>query len=216
MLISKKHKVIFVHINKTGGTSLNQLLCGRGNHGRETIKFNMHHHAPAWMIKEKLDEEHPNMWDEYEKISMVRNPYSWQVSMYEFIKAESWHGDSRLIRKMTFKEYLEYFIGDGQLLPINNGRRKDDLNPFYMSQSKYIYNDDNNLMVDTVMKLESFQDDFNTLCEKIPSIGCKDVLHVNKTKHDDYKTYYEDTTIKKMVQEIFQDDFKNFNYSTDL
>ena len=125
MVISKKHKIIFVHINKTGGTSLRDLI----NHN--PINMHMHYHAPAYMIKEVLDKDHPDIWDEYEKISMVRNPYSWQVSMYEFIKAKGWHKDCKLVRKMSFKEYLEYFIGDGQKREVGKM-----LEPFYMPQTK--------------------------------------------------------------------------------
>ena len=83
-MISHTNKFIFIHIPKTGGTSVEaaladygKLLQGPGNF--HSIYFK---HIPATRLQAMMGDEYEN----YFKFSIVRNPWDWLVSMYEFCR----------------------------------------------------------------------------------------------------------------------------------
>ncbi len=73
-MISHKHKFIFVHINKTGGTSIRKALFP--DSPRENIHRVIRYYKKLY----------PKQFDEYFKFTFVRNPWDKVVSQYEFRK----------------------------------------------------------------------------------------------------------------------------------
>lgn len=73
-MISHEHKVLFYHIPRTGGSSLEAMFIGRDyayvDHEYKHPSFND--------FKEKYSKE----WNEYFKFTIVRNPYEWVRSLY--------------------------------------------------------------------------------------------------------------------------------------
>lgn len=85
-MISHKYSVIFIHVNKTGGTSVEDAF-------REP---NWDHQTPD----EYIEMYGKDVWDSYFKFATVRNPWDRMVSLYHFnTKA---HGENR-----KFPEWLE-------------------------------------------------------------------------------------------------------------
>ena len=66
-MVSNKHKCIFVHIIKTGGTSIDKLFRGRTGH-----KFAKNYKKDVGNKK----------WNNYFKFTFVRNPWDKMVSQY--------------------------------------------------------------------------------------------------------------------------------------
>ena len=100
MLISHSHRFIFFHVAKTGGMSVRKaLLPYTEEPARFKIKRPPAHKAgrpnPFYAIWEALllhatardaQKELPaTVFDEYYKFAFVRNPWDWQVSMYNII-----------------------------------------------------------------------------------------------------------------------------------
>jgi len=67
---SDKYKIIFIHVPRTGGGTINNLL--------EIPREEQAHRAP-WEIRLGID---PGKWEEYDKVVMCRNPWDRMVSMY--------------------------------------------------------------------------------------------------------------------------------------
>ena len=76
-------KTIFFRPMKTGGTTIRKALMELDENnvnlkGRVTAPHTMLHH-PWWIIKTYVGEE---TWNEYRKVSSVRNPWNMLVSLY--------------------------------------------------------------------------------------------------------------------------------------
>ncbi|MEK7168070.1 MAG: sulfotransferase family 2 domain-containing protein [Patescibacteria group bacterium] len=209
MPISHKHKIIFIHIPKAGGSSIEKAfgLYGSNNKGDNAPDPNIFYgiengkalqHLTALEIKDKIPE---NIWNAYFKFSFVRNPFDRLVSEY------SWRLEKlkkNKIPNISFSEFLDQY-----LLPAINGDNTDTLSDHFKLQTEFLFNQDA-LLVDFVGRLENFNEDFKTICQKI---GVKIKLpHENKTRHQDCQRYYNDET-KKIVSKIYQKDLEKFNYS---
>jgi len=96
VFISNSRRFIFIHLHKTGGTSVehalnttlqwNDILLGSTTHGellREiyTPVFGLNKHSPAHQVRRVVGEA---VWGQYFTFSVVRNPYALVVSQYTF------------------------------------------------------------------------------------------------------------------------------------
>ena len=104
MLLSLKHRFLFVHIAKTGGTSVRSslqglrwrdpwywpmFLCSRFSHlSGHRIATKLPRHAKIVAAKELLPKE---LFDELFKFAFVRNPWDLQVSSFHHIRRERPH-----------------------------------------------------------------------------------------------------------------------------
>ena len=153
-MISHKHKFIFVHISKTGGTSIRNAMTGNYDELHDP------HHSGISRIKENLSDE---IFQSYFKFGTVRNPWEREVSRYKFLGNNKNLPESRYCQG-SFKKYLSKFIELGY---VNYENLKID----------------DNIGVDYVMKFENLQEDFNVVCDKI-GIPHRQLPHQNKTKQN--------------------------------
>ena len=87
MPVSHQKKCIFIHIIKTGGTSIEKVLGMRKLHKKAS------YHRKMVGIKR---------WNNYFKFSFVRNPWDKMVSQY--------HYNSHLfVKNKTFEEYIKWW-----------------------------------------------------------------------------------------------------------
>ena len=81
MLISSHGRFIFVHVQKTGGVSLEDVL---SSHYSDTSSWHGRHgHA-----RSGLDELGIDRWKSYFSFGFVRNPWDRLVSYYSMIRAQ--------------------------------------------------------------------------------------------------------------------------------
>lgn len=73
-MISHEHKVIFYHIPRTGGTTLEILFT---NKDWAYVNHRMKHPSLS-----KLKKLYKKEWDDYDKITIIRNPFEWTRSLY--------------------------------------------------------------------------------------------------------------------------------------
>ncbi|MDH3651586.1 MAG: sulfotransferase family protein [Saprospiraceae bacterium] len=205
MLLSHSKKFIFVHIYKTGGTSTRKVLepydysynvfhkvksvFKKGHAVKPKL---CHKHAKALEIKEAVG---PEVFNRYFKFAFVRNPWDWQVSLYHYALKDQTNKHHKIISGFkTFEEYISWRTTEEKVL-----------------QREFIYDGQDNCMVDFIGKFENLSADFSEICDKI-GIGSIDLPHLNKTKRKDFKDYYNDKT-QRMVAEAYADDIKTFGYS---
>ena len=83
MIISHDHRFIFVHIGRTGGTSVEKTLCGLlGLDIEKTLmdqQGNWWKHIWAKDLRQRFGEE---IWNSYFTFSFTRNPYDMILSLY--------------------------------------------------------------------------------------------------------------------------------------
>lgn len=188
-MISNKHKFIFIHIPKTGGTSIekafNQNLVGEK-------------HRTMTQYENILD---TNI-DQYFLFSVIRNPWDRMVSYWNWRQGKYW---APIDGKMNiFSEWLKY------VMSLN--LKKESSNDFKMaisSQFSSLKNKKNKIILDLI-RFENLQNDFNSVCDKI-GIPQQQLPHYNKAKHKHYTEYYDDKT-RQIVAEKFAKDIEYFGY----
>jgi hypothetical protein len=190
MIISDSHKFIFSHLYKAGGTSMRSSLSPYGKeNGWKNIPLGKH--DTLNQIKKAIPKE---IFDSYYKFTFVRNTWSWQVSLYEYMLRDIYHPQRPIMLKLgNFDNYVHWRI-DGNI----------DL------QKEYAYDENNNLLADYVGRLETIESDMNHLGNKL---NIQYTLpHLNKQNYKPYKEYYTDTT-RKLFEDAYAEDIKLFNFT---
>lgn len=192
MRFCPKHKYIFFHVPKTGGSSINNLLPGDLPllYEHEMVKYerlnNFKHtidqHITAIEVKHKLGKS----YDKYYTFAFVRNPWDRKVSLYMFQKARKVHNFK------TFADYVNSPLSRAQNL-----------------QTDYIY-DKNKSLVKYIGRFEKLQEDFDIICDKI-GIPRQQLPHYNRTNHKHYTEYYDDKT-RAIVAEKYARDIEYLGY----
>jgi chondroitin 4-sulfotransferase 11 len=183
MLISHKHKFIFIHIPKTAGTSISSVLNPFCEELYPSIK-----HSNAVKIKEKFGSD---IWNEYFKFTFIRNPYERLLSWYNMIEKNMWRPNlfqSHI--KKNIHSFSEFIMDDKHPIGINK------LPQQRISQFKII-SENGRVIVDFVGRYENLNEDFNYICNKL-NIPQTHLPHINKFDHDHYMNYYT----KEMISEV--------------
>lgn len=232
-MISHKYKVIFIHIPKVAGQSIETfflelhgldwqnrapLLLGPNDNPEIGPPRLAHLRAVDYCKYHYIS---PDCFNDYFKFSFIRNPWSRTVSFYRYTKY------SRIVA-------FEYFVK--KVLP----DLIKEQNWFYGSQYDFVY-DENRLMIDFLGRYESLDEDFEKLCKRL-DIENEGLPHINKSSREtknevkkmvskfkrklhrimrygkdevnssDYKDYY-DRDLIRLVEEIYHKDIEAFEYN---
>jgi len=192
-MINHKHKFIFVHIPKTGGTSIQYLFTKNNN---VTKKENKKH-----FTSNDYQRENVNEWNSYFKFSFVRNPFDFLVSYYIF-RMKMINGELGRTERFMSKKYK------------NSNFKSWVCNNFFNDPRVMTYFDflsiNEKIELDYIGKFENFQEDFNIICDKI-GIPQQQLPHINKSKHKHYTEHYDDET-RELVAEKYKKDIEYFGY----
>lgn len=216
-MIMHKHKSIFIHINKTGGTTVERLLAPfeeyrllkkiyRGTVRRASflngfkgfsiagVDF-FHPHASALDIRSVIGEE---IYNAYYKFAIVRNPWDIEVSRYFFAKKAKAHKLHSLANSLTFKEFLRWREAKG----------------LRSRQIVKVCDENENIIVDQIIKNEMLDKDLPKLLNDIFGLslpGKLPRLNVSRSSTS-YREYYDDESVK-IVERLNSKDIELFSYS---
>ena len=215
MLLSIKYNFLFVHIAKTGGTSVRSALNPLRWHDpyylpmficSKLSKLTGHRigakfprHARVIAAKEMLPRE---LFDHLYKFAFVRNPWDLQISSYHHIRRER----PKLIQHTNnFEAFLNWKLDPERPYQYH-------IDTSIELQSDYLTDLDGRIIVDFIGRYEQLQDDFNKVCNHI-GIAPKALPHKRRaTDRDDYRKYYNDKTVQ-LVADYFKRDIENFDYT---
>ena len=214
MPISHAENIIFIHIPKTGGGSIEKSLgiFGEDNNGSLNPNLNILYgkknnkllqHLTISEIKGIKNKEYKT----YKKITFVRNPFDKLLSEY-FWRIQRYG-------KNKINTYIKNFYKDEKII--------SSMDIHYMEQYKFLINN-NNLDVDSIGKFEDFEIDFKKLFNK-KLLNYK----INKRKVDYfyylskkflpkfikkrlYRKFYDNDS-RKLVEEEYKKDLDLFNYN---
>lgn len=178
---------IFLHINKTAGTSV-----------LRAVGIPVKRHRTAREIIARIGRE---KWDSAWKFAFVRNPWDRAVSLYEYRRGKDRTGIAS--NELSFGEWVERVFGAQPDPAYNNNPRS------FQSQCEWLKDDRGNIEIDFIGRFENIQDDFRAIAEKIaPGASLQ---HLNASRRAPYASYY-DAGSRKAVAAWFAEDIERFGY----
>ncbi|AGA92288.1 Sulfotransferase family [Thioflavicoccus mobilis 8321] len=218
MLLSPKYKFLFVHIAKTGGTSVRAalqrqrrrdpwalpiFLCNRLSHlSGHRLAVKLPRHAKVIAAKELLPRE---VFDSLFKFAFVRNPWDLQVSSFHHIRRERSH---YLGGHEDFASFLRWKLDPERPYQYH-------LDTSIELQSDYLIDLHGAVVVDFIGRYERLAEDFETACGRI-GIAPLPLPHRRQAtdRRRDYRAYYDDETAE-LVARHFAGDIALLGYRFD-
>ena len=218
MLLSPKHRFLFVHIAKTGGTSVRaalaarrwvdpwywpMFLCSRFSHlSGHRIGTKFPRHAKVVAAKELLPRAY---FDALFKFAFVRNPWDLQVSSFHHIRRER---PQYLGGHDTFADFLRWKLDPERPYQFH-------VDTSIELQTDYLIDLKGNIVVDYIGRYERLEQDFQTACERIGLHGIA-LPHRRRAndRENDYRRYYDDAT-RELVARHFARDIELLRYAFD-
>lgn len=199
-MTSTSHKFIFVHVPKTGGNSIQNIIrhysedkidTASGQDGITDFEvrnahYKMEKHSPLSYYRSVLG---PDFFQQAFKFATLRNPWERMISFFF-----SPHRGGRDWNRWDFTQILK------QNFPLRH---------FICLSPRSGLTDD----IDFLMRFETLEADFRKVCDKI---GVRQAFlpHVNRsqnTKRHHYSHYYDDE-LKSIVYEMFKEEIEFAGY----
>ncbi len=205
MLISKRHRFIFIHIYKNAGTSITMALKPFVLHKWQwwinwefkkrkfPLWFDPQPFAAHVKASEIIQTRGQTAFDSFFSFAIIRNPWDWQVSYYNFVLKDPKHYEYESISGFeNFGSYIRWRCKNPVLL-----------------QKDFIYSGDGKLLVSFVGRYENLDTDFAEICRRIGISCALPKLNVSNTKP--YRQYYTDEA-RELVRTAFAADIDLFGY----
>lgn len=198
MLVSHCKKCAFIHVPKTGGSTITRMLSPYVDSVDPNAKRLS---GWGWQITHHLDsEQHDQVVEhqdflrqrpDYFVFAFVRNPWDRAVSLWR-----NW----RYAGKYDGIPLAEAL----QCLRANHDARR--------TQLSYLVDGRRNLAVDLVGRFETYEADCRHILNRV-GIECDTLPHELDTgRKKDYRQLYDDST-RKIVEDWFADDIRAFGYT---
>jgi chondroitin 4-sulfotransferase 11 len=180
--------VAFVHINKTGGTSIEQAL---------GLRFQ---HLTAMELRDQLG---TRRWNEKFSFAFVRNPWDKVASHYRYrVKTDQTELGTRPV---PFAQWVGLAYGE-------NDPKYYDQPKMFMPQLDWICDPSGQVIVNFVGRFERIDEDFQRVCAKIRVRA--QLPHVKGTDRSDYRAMYSPESAD-IVARWFAKDIARFEYTFD-
>jgi hypothetical protein len=218
VLLSLRHKFLFVHIAKTGGTSVRAalaplrwrdpyywaaFLCSRLSHATgHRLGVKLPRHAKAIAAQEMLPRE---VFARLFKFAFVRNPWDLQVSSFHHIRRERPH---LLGPHQDFESFLRYKLDPERPYQYH-------IETSIELQSDYLVDLHGRVIVDFVGRYERLEEDYAQVCRRI-GIRAPQLPHRRRAadRERDYRRYYNERTTD-LVAAHFRRDIEMLGYGFD-
>lgn len=204
-MISHEHRCIFIHIPRTGGTSIENVIwpgerseadlwMGFVSKYRNKYQTGGLQHLLASQVREEVGRE---IFDSYFKFAFVRNPWDKAVSQYMLTrKREDLRDYIGMAPDDSFKRYLELIA------------RREHVQ--WAPQHRFIFGEDGERLVDFVGRFERLEEDAAYVFSQL---GITAALgHAHATERLAIGEYY-DAESAEAAAHLYGEDINVFGYS---
>ncbi len=223
MLLSNRHNFLFVHIAKTGGTSVRVALkklsrrdgffiptfvCHRISAlCQHRIGTKLPRHAAAITAREMLPRD---IFDGLFKFAFVRNPWDRLVSAhFHFVRERQ--DVLQAINVKTFDEFARWLVSEGQFY---RGARCTLVDVFRRPQFEHLVDHDGVGLVDFVGRYERLASDFGKVADRL-GVARMDLPHKRRAqRRPDYRTHYTDS-LAELIGNYYRNDVTKFGFAFD-
>lgn len=195
----KGKKILFIHIPKTGGSSIESVIKPYDMGLREIIGHQSYNDCIKFVEPDKV-------------FTVVRNPWDWRSSWYHYLKKdktgkESGHKfECKQVSKQNFNEHIKWLLNTDKVNFTTTNYHGKNYKLFIKSQSSYIDGCDD---VD-ILRFENLENDFESFMSSI-GLEIKLNLHINRSQYKNYKENYNLESIN-FIRELCIEDIKKFKY----
>lgn len=208
MRVSDSSRVLFVHVPKNAGSSIDWTFDHEVPDARKVAEVNRH--SPL----ARLREAEPDL-AEYWSFGFVRNPWARMVSWFSMMQkifAREAAGVPRVVDKLQrkpvgwdlfrpiTKDFATFVLEGPQSVP-RIGR----------PQIEWLETEAGD-RVDFIGRVEDFHTDFAVVRERLGLPATQEIPSRNKSQHGHYSDYYTDET-RQRVAEVYARDITEFGYS---
>ena len=198
MPINHHLKVVFVHVPKTAGSSIEDALEMRDSEAREEIlsgyinNERYKKYSTPWsqhLKASEISEIKPGVMKEYFSFAVVRNPYERAVSSW------LWKQKKGIARSgIQLRDFL--------VLKYSNDNH-------HLSQVDFITKNEE-IIVDKIIRFEELEEGWKEICN---ILGIEKKLpHLNKSSGVDHYSKYYDFETRRLLERIYWRDLDFFNY----
>ncbi len=209
MVISYDKHFLFLHVPKTGGLSMTEVLQGYQHDSDQYLTNRLlarigigvnyflfsyrqrkfRRHTPAWQVQRRLPKP---VFNDLFKFAFTRNPWDLLVSYRKFVIARPKHHRHTRIKKLDFRSYIRFAAA-----------KKIGFQKAFLSDAR------GHLLVDYVGRFERMQHDFGEILGYL-GIDAK-LPHLNRSQRSDYRQYYDRRT-QNLVKHLYREDIDQFGY----
>ena len=201
-------RIIFIHVIKTGGTSISRALLERFPGAAQRLEglegFSTHFrslpedrrfgirgpdHATAANIRDFLGAP---IWEKAETFAVVRNPWDLVYSLYSFIRSNRLHRSHQGMQSVSFDDFVA-----------------SDMTIQWNSQWDLL-SDWGQPLVKHILRFEHLGTDYAALAARLGFDGRLD--HLNRFPHRDFREAYSPRT-RDLVADRFAADLDRFGYT---
>lgn len=205
-MICHDHKCIFIHVQRTGGTTIERWL---QNEDQWNIKHNYKHITSSYA----RDRAYPEYYKDYFKFAFVRNPYEHVLSQLIIAGSYRWRhlGFNEEYPKEKFlninkDQYIDIHCVGGSV--INDYDERLNLKPNSIYQNIF------SAGIDKVYKFE----DYNSAIDDIASIlgieSPSETLEKHGKRPDDWFHSVDKLTPSdiEIINDLYESDFEKYGY----
>jgi hypothetical protein len=211
VLVSSEGRFVFVHVQKTGGTSIESVLTRAYPDAR--LWLGRHSHARAGQAELGADP-----WEASFSFAFVRNPWDRLVSWYAMIRnAFDALGPFKRLSPAPFESKLwNYAVRKSSSFDSFLENCTDEMfdlgcyKSFAYNQVDYLTNESGQLIVDFVGRYETLAQDAAQVFERLGVSG--GLPELNRSRHAPYRDLYS-PRMQKLVEQRFAKDIETFGYT---
>ncbi len=196
MGLLRKHNLLFVHITKTGGNSVHEVMESAGK-----LEFYNEHYTIN-SLRDKINDD--GLFNRLTKFAIVRNPWDRMLSIYLFRFYDPKIGSI----KTNFNKWIEFIYSGKKQRLMHHSLLLHKYE--YSNQLNWITGDDGDIWVNDILRFENIENDMVRFL-RFHGIRIKEFPKTNFTEHNHYWHYYDAKSIG-LVADHYEKDLQFFNY----